>query len=199
MDKESLGMVMRKDSGSALVVVLVALLIMTPLMLILSAMVLQWQQQAAELRDLMVLEYAARAGFVSVANQLHMSTTDIPIDSTVTLELPELGEFPTHTQVSREPDVVLTLDGRVLVGLDARRVDLGATAIDPDLRRVRRFRRLEVYLVEVFVSQPPSIKGVRLRGILIRTDEGEICQIGLRIDREYAQAETATEELQIGE
>jgi hypothetical protein len=185
MDKKSLGMVMREDKGTALVVVLVALLILTPLMLILSAMVLRWQQQAAELRDVMELEYVARSGWVSAANQLHMRNIDIPVGATATLELAELSEFATKAQISRDPDAILSLEGRVLVGLDSRKVDLDATAIDPDYRRVRRFRRLEVYLVDIFITQRPSIPGVRLRGILIRTDDGEVRQIGLRVDREY--------------
>jgi hypothetical protein len=193
MDKKSIGMVMREDKGSALVVVLVALLILTPLILILSAMVLRWQQQAAELRDVMELEYAARAGWVSAASQLYLRNIEIPIGATATLELAELSELATKAQISRDPDAILSLDGRVLVGLDARKVDLDATAIDPDSRRVRRFRPLEVYLVDIFVTQRPSIPGVRLRGIVIRTDDGEIHQIGLRIDREYQQADTETE------
>ena len=185
-------MVMREEKGSALVIVLVALLILTPLMLILSAMVVRWQQQAAELRDLVGMEYAARAAFVSAANQLYIGNIETQVGATTPLELAGLGDFATKAQISRDPDVVLTLDGTVLEGIDTRRVDLEQTAIDPDLRRVRRFRRLEVYLVDVLVTRRPSIPDVRLQGILIRTDDGELRQVGIRIDREYAQVETET-------
>ena len=186
-------MVMREEKGSALVIVLVALLILTPLMLILSAMVIKWQRQAVELRDLVGMEYAARAGFVSAANQLYIGHIDTQMGGTTSLELTGLEDFATKAQIVRDPDVVLTLDGQVLEGLDASRVDLEQTAIDPDLRRVRRFRRLEVYLVDVLVTQRPSIPGVRLQGILIRTDDGEVRQIGIRIDREHAQVDTETD------
>ncbi len=185
-------MVMREEKGSALVIVLAALLILTPLMLILSVMVLKWQQQAAELRDLVEMEYTARAGFLSAANQLHMGNIDTPVGATTTLELTDLGDLPTKAQISRDPDVVLSLDGQVLEGLDARSIDLEQTAVDPDMRRVRRYRRLEVYLVDILVTERPTIPGVRLRGILIRTDDGELRQIGLRVDREFVRAETET-------
>ncbi len=185
-------MVMREEKGSALAIVLVALLILTPLMLILSAMVLRWQRQATELRDLMGMEYAARAGFVSAANQLNLGNIDTEVGATTPLELTGLRDFTTKAQISRDPDVVLSLDGQVLEGLDARQVDLEQTAIDPDMRRVRRFRRLEVYLVDVLVTQRPSIPGVRLQGILIRTDDGELRQIGIRVDREFAQPDSET-------
>lgn len=181
-------MVTRNQEGSALVVALLALLILLPITLILSAMVVKWQKQSADLRDLSGMEYVSRAGLADASRRLDAGHLDVPSGETRSFEVRGLGGYVARVVVHRDPDVVLTLDGRILEGVEARGVDLRETALDPDMRRVRRFRRLEVYLVEARVAARPALPEVKVSGILIRPEGGELQQVGLRIDRQYSNA-----------
>jgi hypothetical protein len=175
------------EQGVALPVVLIAMLILLPLTVILATMVLSWQKQSAEFRDMLGMEFAARAGFEEAINRLHAESivTALGRGESTRFEIDDVGGFPVRTQISREPDVVLTLGGKVLEGLEADQADLELTVLDPDMRRVRRYRLLEVYLVEVLVSARPTSAGVRLRGALVKVDEGLVHQAGLVIDRGF--------------
>jgi hypothetical protein len=87
--------------------------------------------------------------------------------------------------VSRQPDAVISLDGRVLDALEAAAADLTQVGLDPDMRRVRLFQKLEVCLVEVTVAGPGSLAGVRLWGVLVRDRGGTWRRAGLRMDRGF--------------
>ena len=175
----------RSEAGSALLVVLVALLLLLPLSLILARMVGMWQRQSAEFRDLMAMEYAAEAGFADATTRLAARQIDLSPDESRSFAVYDLGGLSASVRVSRQPDVVLALDGSVLEGIEAKKVDLSSVGLDPDLRRVRRFRRLEVYLVEVRVSARPSLADVRLRGVLVRPQGGQLLQGGVNLDRGF--------------
>jgi hypothetical protein len=71
------------------------------------------------------------------------------------------------------------------MALEADQADLELTALDPDMRRVRQYLLLEVYLVEVLVSARPTSAGVRLRGVLVKADGGRVQQAGLVTDRGF--------------
>jgi hypothetical protein len=187
MEKGPLLILGKDERGVALPVVLIAMLILLPLSVILAAMVLSWQKQSAEFRDLLGMEFAARAGFEEAINRLSAEgiVTALGRGESMRFELDDVGGFPVRTKISREPDVVLTLDGGVLEGLEADQADLELTALDPDMRRVRRYRLLEVYLVEVLVSARPTSAGVRLRGVLVKVDAGRVQQAGLVMDRGF--------------
>ncbi len=162
-------MMRRREEGSALAVVLVALMVLLPLTLILSGMVVRWQKQAAEFRDLLAMEYAARAGLEEVANRIRAGSIDIQPDKTTDLELTDLGDYGARVRVSRTQDTVLAMTGEFLDEAEATKVDLSQTATDPDMRKVRLYRRLEVFLVEVRVSVRPTLAGIKLWGTLIRS------------------------------
>jgi hypothetical protein len=163
------------------------MLILLPLAVILATMVLSWQKQSAEFRDLLGMEFAARAGFEEAVNRLSAEgiMSSLGVGESTRFLIEDVGGFPAHSTISREPDVVLTLGGRVLEGLEAEHADLDARGVDPDRRRVRQYRLLEVYLVEVLVSARPTSAGVRLRGVVIKTDDGQGQRAGLAIDRGF--------------
>ena len=148
----------RSERGSALALVLVALMVLLPLTLILSGMVVRWQRQSAAFRDLLGMEFTARAGLEETANRLREGSIDFRPDKETTLELTDLGELPARVRISRAPDAVLAMGGEFLEGVDAKEVDLTSTAIDPDMRKVRLYRRLEVFVVEVLVSGRPTLE-----------------------------------------
>lgn len=175
----------QNEEGSALFVVLIALMVLLPLTLILAGMVLRWQHQSARFRDLTGLEYVARAGWSDAANRVAGRDVSLQPSEATSFELYDIGGYTARVRVSRDPDVVLTLNGQVLEGLEASKVDLKQTSLDPDMRRVRRFRLLEVYLVEVRVSARSSLESVRLRGILVRPDRGELSQTGMVLERGF--------------
>jgi len=87
--------------------------------------------------------------------------------------------------IRRQRDAVLSLSGRVLEPSEAADADLEAIALDADGRQVRLYIKLEVYLVDVDVSARPSLIGVRLRGVLIRREDGTVSPAGLDIERGF--------------
>jgi hypothetical protein len=149
-------MTIRTEKGSALAVVLIALMVLLPLTLILSGMLVRWQRQSVRFRDLVGMEYTARAGLEEVARRLREGRIDIQADETTTLESTELEEFRVRAKVARTQDTVLAMNGEFLGEQAAKEVDLTQTAVDPDMRRVRLYRRLEVFVVEVRVSARPN-------------------------------------------
>jgi hypothetical protein len=185
MEKESLGMVSRSETGSALTIVLIAILILLPLTLILTGMILKWQRQSAEFRDGLAMEYAARAGLAEAFNRISSRRFSLESGKSTGFEMKDTGDFVAQVRVERKPDVVLSLDGRVLRGIEASNVDLSQTATDPDLRRVRLYRMLEVYLVEARTSSRPGWVSARSRAILLRPDDGPLRQVGLRVEQGY--------------
>jgi hypothetical protein len=188
MEKRRILILGSDEKGVALPVVLVAMLILLPLAVILAAMVLSWQKQSAEFRDLLGMEFAARAGFEEAIIRLHSerSVQELGVGESTRFLTDDLGGFPVHSKINREADVVLTLGGGVLEELEAERVDLESRGVDPDKRRVRQYRLLKVYLVEVLVSARPTSAGVRLRGVLVKVDdERQLHRAGLVIDRGF--------------
>ncbi len=175
----------RSEEGSALAVVLIALMVLLPLTLILSGMVVRWQRQSVQYRDLLGMEFVARAGLEETARRLREGRIDIQADETTTLELTGLGEFSVGVRVGRAQDAVLAMNGEFLGEQDAKDVDLTQTATDPDMRKVRLYRRLEMFVVEVRVSAHPTLEEVKLWSVLVRLDEGELLQAGIQIYRGY--------------
>jgi hypothetical protein len=67
---------------------------------------------------------------------------------------------------------VLSLDGQILEGLAAEKIDLEQTGTDAEGREIYQYCKLAVYLVEVEVSRRASLPPVRLTGILARLPDG---------------------------
>lgn len=176
---------MGSERGSTLVVVLLMLLLLLPLTLILGRLVMQWQGGAAQFYRMVELEYAARAGFEEAVARLGSGRMELGRDRGSEFDVEEIEGPRTHVRVSRQPDAVISLEGRVLGELEAAGTDLTQIGLDPDMRRVRQFQELEVCLVEVTVDGPGSRPGVRLWGVLIRAVGGTWRRAGLRIDRGF--------------
>ncbi|MGH9461150.1 MAG: hypothetical protein ACRD1X_08020, partial [Vicinamibacteria bacterium] len=182
------GELRRGERGSALVVVLLMLLLLLPLTLILSRLVMQWQRQAADFYAMTGLEYAARAGFEDAVSRLGTEKIQLRPNESTTFEVEGIGGHTAHVRVSRQADSVVSLDGRVLEGIEAALADLDQMTVDPDLRRVHLFRKLEVCRVDVTVARPPSkasMAGVRLGAVMVRVTGGAWRRAGLRIDRGF--------------
>ena len=165
--------------------VLLMLLLLLPLTLILSRLVLQWQRQAADFYAMTGLEYAARAGFEDAVSRLGTERIQLRPNESTRFAVEGVGGHTAYVRVSRQADSVVTLDGRVLEGIEAAQAELDQMTVDPDLRRVHLFRKLEVCRVEVTVAGPPSMAGVRLGGVMVRATGGTWRRAGLRIDRGF--------------
>ena len=173
------------EKGSALVIVLVTMMLFLPLAIILTAMVLNWQRQSVNFRDLLSQESAARAGFELAMLRLGRAEIEIDQGKSSTFPLSGLGGPGAQVRIRRQADAVLSLSGRFLEPGEAAEVDLEAVALDADGRQVRLYMKLEVYMVQVSVASRPSLIKVRLRGVLIRLDDGTISPVGLDVERGF--------------
>ena len=185
MAKESTRQLVATERGSALVMVLLMLLVLLPLTLILGRLVMQWQRGATQFVSFAEQEYAARAGFEDALKRLGLNEFDLGVDESTEFKLDGIGAHGARVKVSREADAVLSLEGRVLEGIEATRADLDRTGWDHDLRRVYQFRKLEICRVEVIVPGPRSLAGVRLWGVVVRAPNGPWQRAGLRVDRGF--------------
>jgi hypothetical protein len=183
VEETEIGDVRNGEQGSALVVVLVALALTLPLALLLMSTAFVAQRQARSVRDLTALDYAVRAGFGDAQARLATGRIDIAPDEASSYET-IVDEITVRVRVERQPDVVLSLDGGVLEGPEARAVDLDAVGFDPTMRRVRQYRLLEVYLVESR-AEGSGLPMVRLSAVLAGAEGGPLKQVGLVVERGY--------------
>lgn len=170
--------------GFALLLVSVALLSLLALGALLFVPVMKRQRQSIAQRETLSREYAARAGYEEARNRMELPSFRLGFHETVFFERVVNG-CRTEVRIRRQPDVVLTLDGRVLEGLDRQTANVRATAMDANFRRVRLARSIEVYLVESRSFAPSSAPEVRVWGVLARADRGWLQQIGLFLERGY--------------
>jgi len=87
--------------------------------------------------------------------------------------------------VSREPDAVVTLGGRVLGPEDAAEANVDQLGIDNLGGAVREYRRLEIYVVEAESPARSPFGAVRLLAVVARLDTNEVVCLGTRYDRGY--------------
>ena len=171
------------EQGSALVIVLMALVLMLPLAMLLMSTAFVAQREAGNLRDLTALDYAARAGFADAHLRLAERRIEVAPTRASSYQTVVNG-IDVRVRVERQPDAVLGLDGRVLSGIEARAVDVDAVGFDPTMRRVRQYRRLEVFLVESRADKS-ELPTVRLSAVLVRAEVGPLQQAGLIVERGY--------------
>lgn len=86
-------------------------------------------------------------------------------------------------RVSREPDVVVDIEGRVLRARDVSGIDVGGIAIDGERRPFRRYRRIEAYVVQAETPGSLGNPATRLVASVGRTEEGELVIFGIRYDK----------------
>jgi hypothetical protein len=167
------------ESGTALVVVLMAIVILLPPTLVLATLALRWQRQSIDLRDRASEELAAQAFFEEARARLAGGELDIAPGEGRPFAPRPIEGVEARVRVSRSEDVVLSLEGRILEGVAAERVDPEQTGTDAEGREVYQYRRLEVYLVEAEASRRRSLLPVRLTGVLARLPDGQFETLGV--------------------
>lgn len=177
--------VLSSERGVALVVVLVAIVVLLPPTILLSALAIRWQRQSIDLRDGIAEDFAAYAGFEEARNRIASATFGLSPNEATSFTVEELDGLTPDVRVARGEDVVLTLNGRVLSGAAAQRVDLEQTGTDPDGRVVYQYRKLEIYVVEVEVRRRPTLRAVRLEAIVARLPDGSLQTLGMKTTRGF--------------
>ncbi len=176
MEKKHL---LRREEGSALVTVLVAIIVLLPPTIVLASLALRWQRQSIDFRDQIAQELAAEGVLEEARARLSGSGINLSPNESVTFVPLDIDGLDSKVRVSRVEDVVLSLDGRLLEGLAATSVDRDATGTDPEGRVVYRFRKIEIYLVEIDVSRRASLPPVKLCGVLAKLPDGSLQTLGL--------------------
>lgn len=183
--EEDGGVLNRQERGAALVVVLVALAVLLPLALVLSQLVLMRYRQVGVFREDLVGQTAVRGALDLAMARLRSRQIVLGLDETEPFEAGKPGTWPVHVRVSRQPDAVVTLDGRLLGPDRAFGLDLQRVGLDGEGRLVRQYRKLEVYLVEAESPARVAAPAVRLLAVVARLENGGVVCLGLRYDRGY--------------
>lgn len=175
-----------RERGAALVLVLIALMTLMPLALLLSDFVLRRQRQVNAHQQNLGSQAAVRGALdLAMARLQSGRIALVGPDQSARFELEEPESRPVRVRVSRQPDAVLTLGGRVLDSEEAADLDLDQLGIDGAGRVVRQYRRLEVYLVEAESPARYPFGAVRLLAVVARPDTENVVCLGLRYDRGY--------------
>lgn len=183
--EEAHGSALSGERGTALVVVLLAIALLLPPTLVMSALAVRWQRQSIDYRDTLVEEFVAEAGFEAARGRLSAEGIGIEQGESTSFQLDALEGVPASVRVSRIDDVVVTLDGAVLEGIAASRASLEQTSVDAEGRFVYLYRKLELYLVEVEVVRRPTLPAVQLAGVVARLPDGALETLGVTVDRRY--------------
>jgi len=178
----------RGDKGSALVVVLVAIVVMLPMTLVLMSLVFQRQRQSMDFRDLTALEFAAEAGLEKARLFVVENGSGVAPGDSRALELRDVGALDVVMHVARRSDIVLTANGGLLEGVRASEVDTSQTGIDAEGRVVYQYRRVEIYLVRVEARKRPTLAGVRLDGVIAKLPDGTLQTLGVNSERVFLEA-----------
>jgi len=175
-----------KERGAALLLVLVALAFLMPLSLLLSDFALRRQRQVNARQQNVAGQAAVRGALdLTMARLQSGRIALVGPDQSARFELEEPETRLVRVRVSREPDAVLTLGGRVLGPEDAAELDLDQLGIDNLGGAVREYRRLEIYVVEAESPARSPFGAVRLLAVVARLDTGEVVCLGTRYDRGY--------------
>jgi hypothetical protein len=178
--------VSHRERGAALLLVMIALAALMPLALILSDFAWRRQRQVSARQQDMAGEAAARGALDLVMARLQSGRLDLRgPDQWEQFEMEEPEGRAVRARVSRQPDAVLSLEGRLLSPEDAAMVDVDALGIDGLGSVVHQYRRLQIYLVEAESPARRPFGAVRLLAAVARLDTGETYCIGLRYDRGY--------------
>lgn len=183
MAKERSPVLNPEERGAALLLVLIALAALMPLALMLSDLVTMRQRQVGGLQQNVGGQAMVRGALDVVMARLRSRQIALGSAQSAQFELEEPPR-PVRVRVSREPDVVLGLDGSVSDPEDAADLDLESVGIDRVGGVVRQYRTLEVYLVEAESPARYPFAAVRLLAVVGRLDEGVLC-LGVRYDRGY--------------
>lgn len=180
---------LRSVRGSALIVVLLAIVVLLPSTLVLTSFVLRRQQRSMDYRDITTSEFAARAGLEQALVLVSDPDWSLsPGDARpVGLEAWREQTRPV-VRIERRDDVVLRQDGTVLSSEDVKDADLNVAGVDPDGRRVFRYRKVQIYLVRIDVHRRPTLPAVRLYGVLAKLPNGSVQILGMSTQRVFVDA-----------
>jgi len=173
------------DRGSALVVVLIAILVMLPPTLLLASMAFRWQRHALDFRDMIDEEFVAHAGFEEARNRLAADGMGLEPNEGTSFLIRGFEGHTTSARVAREEDIVISQSGLVITGIAASEADLEAAGIDAEGRFVYRYRKLEIYLVQIDVSRRPTLPAIRLYGVIARLPNNTFETLGVTVKRGY--------------
>ena len=175
-----------KERGAALLLVLVALAFLMPLSLLLSDFALRRQRQVNARQQNVAGQAAVRGALdLTMARLQSGRIALVGPDQSARFELEEPETRLVRVRVSREPDAVLTLGGRVLGPEEAAELNVDQLGIDNLGGAVREYRRLEIYVVEAESPARSPFGAVRLLAVVARLDTGEVLCLGTRYDRGY--------------
>jgi hypothetical protein len=175
-----------KERGAALLLVMIMLAALMPLALLLSDFAWRRQRQVNARQQDLGGQAAVRGALDLTMGRIQSGRLDLRgADQSERFELDEPEGRPVRVRVTRQTDVVLSLEGRLLTPEEAAMVDVGALGIDGLGNVVRQYRPLEVYLVEAESPARRPFGAVRLLAAVTRLDTGEIYCIGMRYDRGY--------------
>jgi hypothetical protein len=183
--EENRSRLVSSERGVALVVVLVAIVVLLPPTILLSALAIRWQRQTIDLRDGVEEDFAAHAGLEEARNRIASTTFGLAPNEATAFVLDELGDVTPSVRIAREEDVVLTLDGGVLEGPAAAKVNLEQTGVDAEGRVVYQYRKLEIYVVEVDVKRRPTLRAVKLEGVIARLPDSSVQTLGVKTTRGF--------------
>ena len=172
------------ERGASLILVLIALAALMPLAMMLADLVSMRQRQVTGFQQNLGGQAAVRAGLDLALTRLQSRQITLGSAQAERFEL-KLAPRPVRVRVSRQSDAILAMDGSVIDPEGAAGLDLESLVLDPVAGGViRRYRRLEVYLVEAECSARYPFAAVRLLAVVGRLDEGVLC-LGVRYDRGY--------------
>ncbi len=175
-----------RERGVALVLALLALTALMGLALLLSDLVSMRQRQVNAYRQNLGGQFAVRGALALAMARLQSGEIALETAQSARFELEEPASRPVRVRVSREPDAVLTLGGRVLDPEDVADVDLDGVGIDRvGGGVVHQYRRLEVYLVEAESPARYPFGAVRLLAAVARPEAEGVRCLGVRYDRGY--------------
>lgn len=174
-----------RERGASLLLVLLALATLMPLALLVSDLASRRQRQVTAHQLNLGGQAAVRGALDLAMARLQSGRIALASAQSARFELEEPASRPVRVRVSREPDAVLTLDGRVLGPEDAGDLELDRLGIDGMGRAVRQYRTLEIYLVDAESPARYPFGAVRLLGVVARLDADRVMCLGVRYDRGY--------------
>ena len=170
----------RRERGAALLVVLLALAVLLPLALGLSALVLRRQRQVGRWEAASAGRQAVTGAFEAVRLRVSTGEVGLRVSEIRTWEWREIGAYGVSVRVRRQEDVAIRLDGQIA---PAHKAEFGERVIDSDGDSFCPWRRVEVYFVEVEAEGTAGNPSIRLLGGIGRLEGGRTLTLGYRLDR----------------
>jgi hypothetical protein len=167
------------ERGTALVMVLVALLVLTPLATAAWVVATAHLRRSTASRDVVRARYAVHGGLEIALAKLR-KPEDLPPD-TLRMALPA----PDNVIVKIVPGgtVIVGLDGKLRSAEGASQELLKLVAIDPERRRYRSYVSLQTWVVECVSRSSTAAGAVRLVAVVAKTEDGAVHVLGSRYDR----------------